>query len=224
MSKVLPRVLQWAVALALPVLLIVANVRIVTGHWFVDWEYGKASFPADPYGFSTEDRAELATVSVDYLATSADISLLAELRLPDGEAAFNARELQHMDDVQVVFDALTVAGIVAAAVVAGGIAALWVLAGARRRVPAALVAGSLITLSVLAALGATMLLNWNQFFTDFHRVFFEGSSWQFLYSDTLIRLFPMQFWIDVAAMIVGLLILEAIVIGLVGRRWSRSFG
>jgi uncharacterized membrane protein len=34
------------------------------------------------------------------------------------------------------------------------------------------------------------------FFTDFHHLFFTGDSWLFLYSDTLIRLFPIRFWQD----------------------------
>ena len=43
----------------------------------------------------------------------------------------------------------------------------------------------------------------------------------FEYSDTLIRLFPMRFWMDVAVVIVGLLIVEAIVVGGVGWAWMR---
>ena len=33
-------------------------------------------------------------------------------------------------------------------------------------------------------------------FEGFHAIFFEGDSWLFLYSDTLIRLFPIRFWQD----------------------------
>jgi integral membrane protein (TIGR01906 family) len=40
-------------------------------------------------------------------------------------------------------------------------------------------------------------LSFNALFTAFHRVFFEGDSWLFSYSDTLIRLFPIRFWQDV---------------------------
>ena len=36
---------------------------------------------------------------------------------------------------------------------------------------------------------------WN-FFAGFHHLFFTGDSWLFLYSDTLIRLFPIRFWED----------------------------
>ena len=44
---------------------------------------------------------------------------------------------------------------------------------------------------------------WN-FFTVFHEIFFKGDSWLFLYSDTLIRLFPLPFW-ESAFAFVGIL-------------------
>ena len=41
-----------------------------------------------------------------------------------------------------------------------------------------------------------LAINFRQLFTNFHRIFFEGDTWLFKFSDTLIRLFPMQFWQD----------------------------
>jgi integral membrane protein (TIGR01906 family) len=60
---------------------------------------------------------------------------------------------------------------------------------------------------VLGILAATSF--W-QFFTVFHELFFTGNSWQFLFTDTLIRLFPMRFWQD-AFLFVGIL---EVVVGL----------
>ena len=214
------RLLQLAMVLALPLVLFVSDLRIVTTHWLVRWEYGKAGFPPDPFGLSTAARSDLADTCVDFLATNADISLLANLRLPGGEPAFNERELSHMADVQVVYHGMTVAGVIAAVVLlaAGSI----LLASARSRVPKALFSGGLLTLVILAAVGIYMLLNWNSFFTRFHQMFFASGTWVFAYSDTLIRLFPVRFWMDVGATIVGLMVAEAITIGIVGGRWSRS--
>jgi len=217
-----PRLLRWLLVLALPVFLVVADLRVVTGHWFVRWEYGKADFPADPYGLSTADRTSLAETCVDYLATDADISLLAGLHLPDGAPAFNARELRHMADVQAVYRGMMIAGIVAALVLLGGTIALLASGSTHRCAPAALLSGSLLTSGLLGAIGAFMALNWGEFFTTFHRLFFEGDSWIFLYSDTLIRLFPMRFWMDVAIVIVGSLVVEAVVSGAVGWLWMRQ--
>jgi integral membrane protein (TIGR01906 family) len=209
------------VVLALPVCLLAADVRIVTGHWFVRWEYGKAGFPPDMYGFSTEERTRLTEICFDYVTSGADISLLADLRLSSGLAAFNERELRHMADVQVVFSHVMAAGIVAGLVLVGGLIALAVSARTRRHAPAALVGGSLFALGLLVVLGLFMLVSWWQTFDAFHRLFFQGDSWLFDYSDTLIRLFPMRFFVDMAATIVVLLAAEAIAIGGVGWWWMR---
>jgi integral membrane protein (TIGR01906 family) len=41
-------------------------------------------------------------------------------------------------------------------------------------------------------------------FVGFHRIFFEGDTWLFQYSDTLIRLFPERFWRDAFVFVVVL--------------------
>lgn len=216
-----PRLIQLLLVLAVPVFLLVVDLRIVTGHWFVRWEYGKAGFPPDALGLTVAERTRLAEVSVDYLATDADISLLGNLRLPDGQPAFNARELRHMADVQAVYSGMTTAGIVAAVLLLGGTALLLASSHTRWRAPVALLRGSLLTLGLLAAVGATMLLSWNEFFTTFHRLFFEGETWIFPYTDTLIRLFPIRFWMDVGVTIVGLMVAEAVVLTTLGWKWAR---
>jgi integral membrane protein (TIGR01906 family) len=215
-----PRLIQILLVLALPILLLAADLRIVTSYGFVRCEYGRADFPPDLFGLSAAERTRLAETCVDYLATNADISLLVDLQLPEGAPAFNERELRHMADVQVVYGRLMIAGIIAAAVLVAG---TLVLLGSpvRLRAPAALLGGSLLTLGLLGGVGAYMALNWQGFFTTFHRLFFEGDSWIFPYTDALIRLFPVRFWIDVAAAVVGLLVLEAVVIGVVGWVWGR---
>ena len=223
MSQALwPRVAQWVVALTLPLVLLATNVRIVTGPWFVRWEYGKEGFPVDPYGFSMEERTRLAEVCVRFLAQGADISLLEDLRLPSGARAFNERELSHMEDVQVVYNGLMVVGFAVALVLLGGSLALYAPERTRWRVPRAYAYGGGITLGLLVGVGLLMLFGWETFFTGFHRIFFEGDSWLFSYSDTLIRLFPPRFWMDVAIAIVGLIAVEAGLIGVAG--WLSARG
>ena len=57
--------------------------------------------------------------------------------------------------------------------------------------------GLALTVGLIVVIG--MVINpdvfWS-FFAGFHSLFFEGDSWLFLYSDTLIRLFPIRFWQD----------------------------
>jgi integral membrane protein (TIGR01906 family) len=208
--------------LTLPVLLLAANLRLVTGHWFVRWEYQRAGFPSDPFGLSTAERIRLAEVCQDYLATNADLSLLAELQLPGGEPAFNERELRHMADVQGVYFGLTIAGVIAALIWVGGTTIFVVSGRAREVIPATLLKGSLFTLGLLAAIASFMAISWGQFFTAFHRVFFEGNTWIFPRSDTLIRLFPNRFWVDIGATIVGLLVIDALALGVASYAWRRK--
>jgi integral membrane protein (TIGR01906 family) len=62
-------------------------------------------------------------------------------------------------------------------------------------------------------------LSWDTFFTSFHSIFFASGTWQFEYSDTLIRLFPEQFWFDAAVTIGALTILGASLFWLISRRY-----
>ncbi|MFL7792928.1 MAG: TIGR01906 family membrane protein [Anaerolineae bacterium] len=221
MTKLLPRLLQWLLVLLLPLLLVVANLRIANGHWFVRWEYNKPGFPPDDYGLTTEERTRLAEVCVDYLAPGASISLLADLRLPNGDPAFYERELGHMVDVQRAFTQVTVAAGVGVLLWIVGFVVLAVPRQRRRVAAATLLTGGFFTLGLLAVIGAVMAVSWWEFFTAFHRIFFSEGTWVFEYTDTLIRLFPMQLWIDVAVVVVVLLVIEAILIGAVGWVWGR---
>ena len=51
-------------------------------------------------------------------------------------------------------------------------------------------------IGLVIAIGLFGAIAFWQLFTLFHALFFQGDSWQFLFSDTLIRLFPIQFWQD----------------------------
>ncbi|MEX0787818.1 MAG: DUF1461 domain-containing protein, partial [Anaerolineales bacterium] len=58
--------------------------------------------------------------------------------------------------------------------------------------------GARATLAIVIGLGLFIAVGFPVFFTGFHRIFFQGDTWLFAYSDSLIRLFPLQFWSDVS--------------------------
>jgi integral membrane protein (TIGR01906 family) len=66
--------------------------------------------------------------------------------------------------------------------------------------------GGWITVGLVVVLVVVTVLSFGPLFVFFHRVFFEGDTWLFDYSTTLIRLFPMRFWQD-AFIAVGVLTL-----------------
>lgn len=203
-----PRAVSVLVSLALPVVILAVALRVVTAPWLVRWEYGKPDFPPDPYGLTTEERIRLAEVCVEYLATGAGIELLADLEL-EGRPAFNERELAHMVDVQRVFWAILRAGMAAGVVVLGGTAGLLARRTTRPLAAGALRGGAVLTLALLVAVAALMLTSWEVFFTGFHELLFPPDTWTFPTSDTLIRLYPERFWMDVGMVIVGVVLIQA---------------
>jgi len=213
-------VMRWLIVLAVPVILIVGGVRLATLPWFPVWEYSRPGFPPDTYGMQQGERLVLARASINFLNLPRDLSILEALRLSDGAVAFNARELSHMDDVKQVYDRITVWALLAFVL---ALSAGWVLKhrGEGDVIWGALSDGGLATLLLFFALGLLMVLSWRDFFVGLHHIFFEGDSWLFLRSDTLIRLFPERFWRDAGFLVAASVSSVAFALALFGRALHR---
>lgn len=214
--------LRWILVLAVPVVLVMGVVRGVTMPWYPAWEYRQPGFPPDPGGMARAERLRLARASIAYLNAPGPPrdAMLAPLTLPDGSPAFNAREIRHMADVKRVYNGLTLAAGVALLLGAGAAWALHRRHGASS-VWRALSMGGGLTLLLLVALGLWMFVGFEAFFTAFHGIFFQGDTWLFAYTDTLIRLFPLRFWRDAGLLIVGVVGAMAFGLALGGHLLSR---
>jgi integral membrane protein (TIGR01906 family) len=189
-------VLSWLITLLTPLLLLGLAMRIMLAPWFLSIEYNMPYFPADGYGFTTADRLHWAPYALDYLVNSADISYLGDLKFNDGTPLYNERELSHMRDVKVVTQGGLRAWYLSLAVLA--LLGLWAWRGKwMQDYRQGLRRGGWLMIILAVAIGGFASVAFWQFFTAFHGLFFQGDSWLFEYSDTLIRLFPMQFWQDV---------------------------
>ncbi|WP_162910011.1 TIGR01906 family membrane protein [Aggregatilinea lenta] len=200
--------LQGLIVAGLPAFLVLTSVQMVMSGTFLKLEYNRPGFPADRFGFTQEDRLKYAPYAVNYLRNDADISYLGNLTL-DGEPMYTAKELQHMEDVKVVTRAALTAHTVLTLALVAAMATLAWRSGTRRALRRAWFQGGLLTVLLIVTVVAMALLSWDTFFTGFHRIFFEGSSWLFSTSSTLIRLFPEQFWFDAALTIGTLTVLGA---------------
>ncbi len=202
MKNILLPALPWLIAILVPIVLIGIGLRILLMPIFLKIEYNMPYFPADEYGFTKADRLKWAPYALDYLVNSADISYLGDLKFDDGTPLYNERELSHMDDVKrVTQGALRVWYISLVLLALFGVWAwfgdwwqayrLGLMRGGWLMVGLAVTVG----LIVVAGIAINPNVFWD-FFAGFHSLFFEGDSWLFLYSDTLIRLFPIRFWQD----------------------------
>ncbi|NGN83638.1 TIGR01906 family membrane protein [Arthrobacter silviterrae] len=193
-KPVLPRVFQVLLAVFYPVVLLVLAIRLVTTPYFLWVEYHRPGFPADSFGFSTDDRMTYGSYTVDYLLNLSGARYLGDLVNSQHNQLFLAREVAHMADVKTVITTAFVIGLVLAV---GMVIAMVYLArrsvGGIRR---GLFAGSIVTLVIIIVLGVLAGMGWETFFTDFHHIFFANGTWTFYTDDTLIRLFPSEFWLD----------------------------
>ena len=194
--------LSWVVTLLIPIALIGLGLRLLLSNTFLQVEYNMPYFPADEYGFAKDDRLEWAPYAVEYLVNNADISYLGDLKFDDGLPLYNERELSHMSDVKrVTKSALNLWYATLALLLAFGV---WSrLGGWEQGYRQGLMRGGWLMVGLAVVIGLMVVIGiavnpdvfW-EFFTAFHKLFFEGDSWLFFYSDTLIRLFPLRFWQD----------------------------
>lgn len=218
--KYYPAFLSWTIALTIPFFLIMLGVRLLMTPLFLQFEYNlRPGFPADPYGFTTADRLRWGGLSVEYLINDADLSFLADQELEPGIPLYNERELSHMLDVKVlVQQASKIWYLQMGTFIILGIwawKARWLadyLRGFSR--------GGWLTIGLIITALVFVLTSFNALFTAFHQLFFTGDTWLFLYTDSLIRLFPLMFWQD-AFILVGVICLGGgLLFGRLGQRWA----
>lgn len=190
------KALSWLVSITIPVALVLSSIRLLLAPWFLPFEYNMPGFPADPYGFTQQDRLYWSRYALDYLTNDAGIEYLGDLRFADGSAVYNERELRHMLDVKIAIT--TTLRVWVASLTILVVLALWAWRGGWvEQYRLGLARGGLLTTLLLVGILAFVALSFRVLFVAFHDIFFEAGTWMFLWSDTLIRLFPERFWRDI---------------------------
>jgi integral membrane protein (TIGR01906 family) len=218
-SSSLTRAFSWVVTLLVPVILTLTAVRLLFTPLFLRFEYNLPGFPEDRYGFTTQERIYWAQFAMEYLLNPDGIEYLADLQFEDGTPLYNERELRHMVDVKntvkAVFWVLTLSLIILAGLAVWAWLGKWwngYANGVRR--------GGWLAVILVGSLIIFSILSFGVFFTAFHNVFFEPGTWQFLWSDTLIRLFPQRFWQDIFIYVGLAVVLSGLALGIGLRRYA----
>jgi integral membrane protein (TIGR01906 family) len=199
--KILPGIFSILLPIMMVVFIILTSVLLWMNPLLWDRIYNSPGFPQDPYGFSVKDRELYSRISLEYMINNAGISFLGDQQLPGGSPLFNERELSHMADVKRLAQASFVTWIILfALIIVSGVVAFknnWFSIWGRF-----LSLGGWFTIGLIVTIFVFILTSFDTLFTNFHHLFFSGDTWLFLYSDSLIRLFPIAFWQD-AFIIVG---------------------
>ena len=110
----------------------------------------------------------------------------------------DADALSHLDDCNRLIGAAVPAVIAGAAC---GLAALGALIarGRRRAAGRALMAAPAVVIATFAVLGLWGALDFNGLFAAFHAVLFPQGNWTFSWDSLLISMYPLAFWMGMAA-------------------------
>lgn len=185
--------LKWfaeqAIILTIPLFLILSTLYIFTSDGFIHYEYQRLNFPASKL-FSKEDLYSNSIQTLQYIINKLPLQNLKNLGI------YSEREISHLLDVKhIIHVAFTIQGITGVIIL---IALLLLLKDSSSRANAykALLKGGTITAIIGCLISLVSRIDFRAFFTAFHRLFFEGNSWLFPATDSLIQLYPIVFWKD----------------------------
>ncbi len=223
MSRWRSNLLPLFITLGVPIVLVLSNVLAFMNPSWLAYEYSKPDFPKAPL-FDDATRWNKASESIEYIRGNRTLEQFIAL------GVYQDREIKHMVDVRELVDKVKVIDPIISVLL---LVALVALARAtstpdlprprqgREMALRALFNGAILTIELFLAVGIFAAVGFNTFFTLFHRVFFEGDTWLFLYTDSLIQFYPLPFWFDTSITLVGLTIGEAAVVGAIGWWWGK---
>jgi integral membrane protein (TIGR01906 family) len=136
----------------------------------------------------------------------------------NGAPAYNLREVSHMADVRAVFQTLFRVWQFAIILLLLMGYTLW-QKGERWALGLSIRSGGILTSGIILSIGLLAVFAWQFWFSTFHLFFFEPGSWLFSYSDTLIRLFPVEFWFDATLTISVLSLIVGLITAIIGWQW-----
>ena len=219
MPNRLTQTLKLLTILLIIIFIVGGAVQLVATDRYLAFEYGKASFPPDPFGYTQQQRFILASTNIHYVRAHLPGDELSKQFL-NGLPVYNPREVSHMADVQAVFQSVLRVWQAAFILLILLSFILW-KKGERKALASAIQSGGLFTSGLILSIALLAIFFWQFWFETFHLFFFKPGSWLFSYSDTLIRLFPTEFWLDGTLTLSVLSLVGGLLLALVGWRGKR---
>ena len=213
MPRWLVNLLALVIVIGIPIALILTNVFIfMTPNWLA-YQYSQPDFPPS-VRFTPQDRYRLASESIEYIRGNRTLEQFKSLDV------YDEREIKHMVDVRDLVDKVKVGLPMVAILILVSLAALARQKENRALAARGLLNGAILTIGLFVAIGLFAAIGFQTFFTLFHKVFFEGDTWLFNYTDSLIQFYPLPFWFATSIALVATTIGQAAIVGLIGWRWA----
>lgn len=214
------KVLKSLLIFLIPIIVVLGSVSLVATEAYLTYEYGRLNFPADAYRLTPQQRFIMASTNVHYVRAHLPDNELAKQTL-NGVPVYNEREVSHMVDVRDVFQFILRVWLLAF-ILFGTMGILLWRNGQRMVFFSGVQWGGILTAGLILTIALLAPFAWQTWFELFHRLFFLPGSWLFSYQDTLIRLFPMQFWFDATLTISFLSFTIGALMALLGRHGQKA--
>ena len=215
MPRWLTNLLALIIVIGIPITLILANVFVFMNPTWLAYQYSQTDFPLSER-FTPPERYRLASESIEYIRGSRTFEQFKSL------GVYDEREIKHMVDVRELVDKVKIALPIIAILIIVSLIALARQKENRALAARGLLNGAILTIGFFAAIGLFAAVGFQTFFTLFHKVFFEGDTWLFNYTDSLIQFYPLPFWFATSIALVATTIGEALIVGLIGWRWGKN--
>lgn len=206
-------------AFCLMIVLFVTSVEAVV-YWtpgYFEQEYTKYNVLDQLPSMTMEDLLDVTDEMMDYLKGKRGDLHVTTVMGGEEREFFNAREIAHMEDVQVLFlKAMSLRRICLSICILCLALLLITKAPVRRVLPPSICIGTGLFFGITAVLAGIISSNFSKYFVIFHHIFFDNDLWILdPATDMLINIVPEGFFMDTAARI-GLLfgISSAVLFGL----------
>ncbi|MBA7484996.1 hypothetical protein ES707_20527 [subsurface metagenome] len=218
--KILTLTAKWLFILCLPVLLLTASIGwAVNSQWL--YENGFEKYNVSQTTSLANSELEMAASGlISYFNSDEEAIDLTVTKDGQPFPLFSQREVAHLKDVKglIRLDYWVMLGTGVYAISYPGINLFWRRKEYRRRLAWSVVGGCGITLGLMLVLGLAAILDFDQFFLQFHLFSFANDLWQLdPTKDYLIMLFPQNFWYDATMFCaLGTVVMAVILAGVAG--------
>jgi integral membrane protein (TIGR01906 family) len=208
------RLFMLVLVLGLMPFLILSNVFIFMSPSWLAYQYSQPDFPKAER-FNDKDRLHFGSESIEYVRGNRTLEQFKAL------GVYDDREIKHMIDVRVLVDQIKIIDPILGLLLLASLVALAFRSATRALAARGLFYGAGLTIALFVAAGIFAVTGFNTFFTLFHRVFFQGDTWLFNYTDSLIQYYPLPFWFATIIALVVITLVEAFVMGVFGWWWGK---
>lgn len=215
--KTITRIAQFLFILCLPFLLLMASISGAVNCARL-YQYGFEKYNvSQTTGIESAELKKAARGLIHYFNSGEEPINLTVMKDGKPFTLFNQREIVHLKDVKdlIHFGYRVLLGTFLYALAYVLYSLFW--RRDKRRLAQWLMWGGGLTIAIILALGLTAVLNFDQFFLQFHLLSFANDFWMLDPSrDYLIMLFPQGFWYDATLFIALGTLAVAVMMGVTG--------